>query len=39
MEYPPRQKADTLSLKKALESIMQKLENPNGANKEGMAEG
>ena len=32
-EYPPRQKADTLSLKKALESIMQKLENPNGANR------
>jgi len=31
-EYPPRQKADTLSLKKALESVMQKLENPKGAN-------
>jgi len=30
-EYPPRQKADTLSLKKALESVMQKLENPKGS--------
>ncbi len=32
MEYPPRQKADTLSLKKALEGVMNKLENPKGAN-------
>jgi arylsulfatase len=31
-EYPPRQKADTLSLKKALEGVMEKLENPNGGN-------
>jgi arylsulfatase len=32
MEFPPRQKADTLSLKKALEGIMQKMENPKGNN-------
>jgi hypothetical protein len=32
MEYPPRQRADTLNLKKALETIMQKLENPRGGN-------
>jgi arylsulfatase A-like enzyme len=31
-EFPPRQKADTLSLKKALETTMQKLENPKGGN-------
>ena len=31
-EYPPRQKADTLSLKKALEGVMKKLENPKGNN-------
>jgi arylsulfatase len=31
-EYPPRQKADTLSLKKALEGVMKKLENPNASN-------
>jgi len=31
-EYPPRQKADTLSLKKALEETMKKLENPKGGN-------
>ena len=31
-EYPPRQKADTLSLKKALEGVMSKLENPAGAS-------
>jgi arylsulfatase A-like enzyme len=31
-EYPPRQKADTLSLKKALEGIMAKLENAKGGN-------
>ena len=30
--YPPRQKADTLSLKKALEGIMAKLENGKGGN-------
>ena len=28
-DYPPRQKADTLSLKKALEGVMKKMENPN----------
>ena len=28
-EYPPRQKADTLSLKKALEGVMKKMENPS----------
>ena len=32
MEYPPRQKADTLSLKKALEDAMKKMENPTGGN-------
>ncbi len=32
MDYPPRQKADTLSLKKALEGVMQKLENPKASN-------
>jgi arylsulfatase len=32
-EYPPRQAADTLSLKKALEKTMEKLENPKGGNK------
>jgi len=32
MEYPPRQKADTLSLKKALEGVMNKMENPKGGN-------
>lgn len=31
-DFPPRQKADTLSLKKALEATMQKLENPKGGN-------
>lgn len=32
MEFPPRQKADTLSLKKALEGVMQKMENPKAGN-------
>jgi arylsulfatase len=32
VDYPPRQKADTLSLKKALEGVMDKLENPNGTS-------
>jgi len=32
MDYPPRQKADTLSLKKALENAMQKMEVPNGSS-------
>jgi arylsulfatase A-like enzyme len=31
-EYPPRQKADTLSLKKALEEVMKKMENPKAGN-------
>ncbi len=31
-EYPPSQGADTLSLKKALEQAMSKLENPQGSN-------
>ena len=31
-EYPPRQKADTLSLKKALEGVMQKLDNPKAGS-------
>jgi arylsulfatase len=31
-EFPPRQKADTLSLKKALEKIMQQMENPKSNN-------
>ncbi len=31
-DYPPRQKADTLSLKKALEGVMKKLENPKSNN-------
>jgi arylsulfatase len=31
-EYPPRQKADTLSIKKALEETMKKFENPKGSN-------
>jgi arylsulfatase len=28
-DYPPRQAADTLSMKKAIEEAMQKLESPN----------
>jgi hypothetical protein len=28
-EYPPRQKADTLSIKKALENAMKQMEAPN----------
>jgi arylsulfatase A-like enzyme len=32
MEYPPRQKADTLSIKKALENAMQKMQTPNGSS-------
>jgi arylsulfatase len=31
-DYPPRQKADTLSLKKALEGVMAKLENAKAGN-------
>jgi arylsulfatase A-like enzyme len=32
MEFPPRQKADSLSVKKALEDVMKKLENPKSGN-------
>jgi len=32
MEYPPRQAADSLSVKKALEKVMQQMENPKGNN-------
>jgi arylsulfatase len=31
-EYPPRQGADTLSMKKAVHDAMKKLENPNGSS-------
>jgi arylsulfatase len=31
-EYPPRQGADTLSMKKAVDDAMKKLENPNGSS-------
>ncbi len=31
-EFPPRQKADTLSLKKALDEMQRKMENPKGGN-------
>jgi arylsulfatase A-like enzyme len=31
-DYPPRQKADTLSLKKALEEVMKKMDNPISGN-------
>ena len=31
-EFPPRQKADTLSIKKELEETMKKFENPTGSN-------
>ena len=31
-EYPPRQGADSLSMQKAIEKAMQKLENPKGGN-------
>jgi arylsulfatase len=32
-DYPPRQAADTLSLKKALDDVMKKLQDPRGGNK------
>ena len=32
MEYPPRQTADSLSVKKALERVMQQMDNPKAAN-------
>ena len=31
-EFPPRQGADTLSLKKAIDATMQKLANPVGSS-------
>jgi len=31
-EFPPRQKADTLSVKKSLEKVMQQLDNPKAGN-------
>ena len=31
-EYPPRQGADSFSMKKALEKAMKQLENPKGGN-------
>jgi len=31
-EYPPRQGADTLSMKKAIDGAMKKLENPHGSS-------
>ena len=31
-DYPPRQGADSLSMKKAVEDAMKKLENPNGSS-------
>jgi arylsulfatase A-like enzyme len=32
MEFPPRQTADSLSVKKALEKVMQQMENPKSGN-------
>lgn len=32
MEYPPSQGADTLSMKKAIEGVMKKMEAPNGSS-------
>ena len=31
-EYPPRQGADTLSMKKAIDQTMQKMQNPNSSS-------
>jgi hypothetical protein len=31
-EYPPRQAADTLSMKKAIEEAMRKMESPHGSS-------
>jgi arylsulfatase A-like enzyme len=31
-DYPPSQAADTLSMKKAIEGVMRKMENPKGGN-------
>jgi arylsulfatase A-like enzyme len=32
VEFPPRQKADTLNIKKALDGVMEKMNNPTGGN-------
>ena len=32
MEFPPSQGADTLSMKKALDEVMKKLESPHGSS-------
>jgi arylsulfatase len=32
MEFPPSQGADTLSMKKAIEEVMKKMDNPKGGN-------
>ena len=32
MEFPPSQGADTLSMKKALDEMMKKLESPHGSS-------
>ena len=32
MDYPPSQGADTLSMKKAIEEVMKKMDNPKGGN-------
>jgi len=31
-EFPPSQGADTLSMKKAIDDVMRKMQNPNGGN-------
>jgi hypothetical protein len=31
-EYPPSQGADTLSMRKAIESVMKKMETPHGSS-------
>jgi arylsulfatase len=31
-EYPPSQGSDTLSMKKAIDEVMKKMENPKGGN-------
>jgi arylsulfatase len=31
-EFPPSQGADTLSMKKAVDAVMKKLENPHGSS-------
>ena len=32
LDYPPRQGADSLSMKKAIEATMKKMENPAGSS-------